>query len=275
MLMAMNYSHNTLKNYTGAFITFLRAHAYQNPETIDRRTIVAYLAGLSGMGLTSASGHTIVNALKYYFRHVLQWDDIDSWSIPRPKKEKKLPVILTVDECKRVLDTVMHPKHKLILLLAYGSGLRVSEICHLTWGAIDFKAHRIRVISGKGKKDRNVMLPYAVVDYFETYRTLYKPGHYVFEGQVRGEPYSTSSCGAIMRRAVRTAGIGRKVGIHGLRHSFATHLLEGGTDIRFIQKLLGHTSIKTTTIYTHVSRRQTDKIVSPLDRMQQNDGLDS
>lgn len=267
MLMAMNYSSSTLKSYTGAFINFMRAHAYKDPASIERKEVVKYLGKLSEFGLKSSSGHMIVNALKFYYKYVLEWDDTQQWSVPRPKKEKTLPKVLSVEECKRIFDAVSQPKHKLILLLAYGAGLRVSEVCHLKWRDIDYDAYKITVRSGKGKKDRQVMLPHSVIQFMHTYRNLYKTGTYVFEGQVKGEPYSTSSCGAIMRKAVNDANIGKKVGIHALRHSFATHLLESGTDIRFIQKFLGHSSIKTTTIYTHVSQRSVKHIESPLDKM--------
>ncbi len=270
MLMAMNYSNSTIKNYTNAFINFLNYHHYQDPEKLDRKTVVKYLSRLSEIGLRSASGHMIVNALKFYYKHVLEWDDTQSWTIPRPKKEKTLPKVLSVSECRRIIEAVNQPKHKLILLLAYGAGLRVSEICNLEWNAIDFDEHKILIKSGKGKKDRQVMLPYSIISYFETYKELYSTEHYVFEGQVKGQPYSSGSCRAIMRRALKQSGIDKKVNIHALRHSFATHLLEAGTDIRYIQKLLGHNSIKTTTIYTHVSQKSTRNIESPLDRMANN-----
>lgn len=271
MLMAMNYSPKTIKSYSGAFICFLRSQAYADPKTLDRKQIIKYLASLTELGLKSSSGHMIVNALKYYYKHVLEWNDTELWNIPRPKKEKTLPKVLSMEECQRILQAVEQPKHKLILLIAYGSGLRVSEICNLEWEHLDFDGHRIKIVEGKGKKDRYVMLPYATLRYFEIYRGMYQTAKYVFEGQIKGEPYSTSSCGAIMRRAVEKAKIGKKMGIHTLRHSFATHLLEGGTDIRFIQKLLGHSSIKTTTVYTHVSQRKKDQIESPLDRLMRED----
>ncbi|WP_019039648.1 tyrosine-type recombinase/integrase [Psychroflexus tropicus] len=267
MLMAMNYSVSTLKSYTGAFINFLRHHAYEDPSLIERKQVIKYLSQLSELGLKSSSGHMIVNALKFYYKHVLEWDNTQQWTIPRPKKEKTLPKVLTVEECRRIFDAVKQPKHKLILLLAYGAGLRVSEVCQLRWRDIDFGAFKITVLSGKGKKDRQVMLPHSILEFMHTYRNMYKTDTYVFEGQVKGQPYSTSSCGAIMRKAVSDANIGKKVGIHALRHSFATHLLESGTDIRFIQKFLGHSSIKTTTIYTHVSQRSVKHIESPLDKM--------
>ena len=114
------------------------------------------------------------------------------------------------------------------------------------------------------------MLPYSIVEYFNTYKELYSTEHYVFEGRIKGQPYTTASCRSIMKRALKTANIKKKVNIHSLRHSFATHLLEAGTDIRFIQKLLGHNSIKTTTIYTHVSQKSTKHIESPLDKLSKN-----
>ncbi|RRO23732.1 tyrosine-type recombinase/integrase [Flavobacteriaceae bacterium 14752] len=275
MLMALNYSNSTINSYTYAFTNFLIAHDYANPEQMDRKTVVKYLSKLSEYGLKSASGHMVVNALKFYYKHVLEWDDTQSWTIPRPKKEKTLPKVLSVDECRRIIEAVKQPKHKLILLLAYGAGLRVSEICNLRWSDIDFAEHKITVKSGKGKKDRLVMLPYSIIDYFNTYKELYGTANYVFEGQVKGQPYSPASCRSIMKRALKSARIDKKVNIHSLRHSFATHLLEGGTDIRFIQKLLGHNSIKTTTIYTHVSQNSTKNIESPLDRLSKNTENDS
>ncbi|MBS3737812.1 tyrosine-type recombinase/integrase [Mesohalobacter halotolerans] len=270
MLLAMNYSNSTIKSYTNAFINFLIDHDYSNPQEMNRKTVVKYLSKLSEYGLKSASGHMVVNALKFYYKHVLEWDDTQSWTIPRPKKEKTLPKVLSVDECRRIIEAVKQPKHKLILLLAYGAGMRVSEICDLRWTDIDFTEHKILVKSGKGKKDRQVMLPYSIVEYFNTYKELYTTKNYVFEGQIKGQPYSTESCRSIMRRALKSAGINKKVNIHSLRHSFATHLLEAGTDIRFIQKLLGHNSIKTTTIYTHVSQKSTKHIESPLDKLSKN-----
>jgi site-specific recombinase XerD len=270
MLLAMNYSNSTINSYTNAFINFLNHHNYADPAEMDRKTVVKYLSKLSELGLKSSSGHMIVNALKFYYKYVLEWDDTKSWTIPRPKKEKTLPKVLSVDECQRILGAVKQPKHKLILLLAYGAGLRVSEICNLRWSALDFNEHKIMVKAGKGKKDRIVMLPYSIVEYFGTYKKLYTTKDYVFEGQIKGQAYSPGSCRAIMRRAVKVAGVDKDVSIHALRHSFATHLLEAGTDIRFIQKLLGHNSIKTTTIYTHVSQKSTKHIESPLDKMANN-----
>ncbi|MGO3708317.1 MAG: tyrosine-type recombinase/integrase [Mesonia hippocampi] len=270
MLLAMNYSSSTLKSYTNAFINFLKFYHYKNPEDITKKDVINYLAEYTRLGQTSASGHMLVNALKFYYKNVKEWDDnLSFMKLPRPKKEKKLPVVLSQNECQRIFKAVNQPKHKLVLLLAYGAGLRVSEVCELQWQHIDKEKHQILIKSGKGKKDRLVMLPYAVIEYMDIYRSLYNTKKYVFEGRIKGEPYSTASAGSIMRKAVKKAGLDKKVGIHALRHSFATHLLENGIDIRFIQKFLGHTSIKTTTIYTHVSNNTYSKILSPLDQINQ------
>ena len=265
-IMAMNYSPSTLRSYTSNFITFLRHYEYRNPEDISRAEVIAYLARLTERGLTSSSGHMVLNSLKFYFKHVREWEDT-AWEIPRPKKEKRLPVTLSIQDCQRVFKAANNPKHKLIMLLAYGAGLRVSEVVNLRWADIDFTTHKINVKSAKGKKDRVVMLPYSILSYFEKYRSLYDTKNYVFEGQIIGEPYAIGSAQTMMRHAVKKANIGKRATMHSLRHSFATHLLESGTDIRFIQKFLGHQKIETTTIYTHVSKVNVQNIQSPLDQM--------
>ena len=265
-IMAMNYSPSTLRSYTSNFITFLRHYEYRNPEDISRAEVIAYLARLTERGLTSSSGHMVLNSLKFYFKHVREWEDT-AWEIPRPKKEKRLPVTLSIQDCQRVFKAANNPKHKLIMLLAYGAGLRVSEVVNLRWADIDFTTHKINVKSAKGKKDRVVMLPYSILSYFEKYRSLYDTKNYVFEGQIIGEPYAIGSAQTMMRHAVKKANIGKRATMHSLRHSFATHLLESGTDIRFIQKVLGHQKIETTTIYTHVSKVNVQNIQSPLDQM--------
>jgi site-specific recombinase XerD len=151
--------------------------------------------------------------------------------------------------------------------VGYGAGLRVSEIVTLQWQDVLFDEHKIHIKNAKGKKDRMVMLPYSIVQSLKIYKDLYKGKHYVFEGQFAGEPYSTRSVQEVMREALKKSGLEKKATVHTLRHSFATHLLENGTDIRYIQQFLGHSSIKTTTVYTHLTKAAVDKIQSPLDRM--------
>ncbi len=265
-LMALNYSHNTIKNYTQAFLLFLRRHQYQNPDELEQRQIVRYLAGMMEQGLSSSTAHTLVNALLFYYRNVLKKSSFEI-NIPRPKKEKKLPQVLTMPECLGIFKAISNPKHKLLMMLGYGAGLRLSEIVSLEWKDIHFDEFKIHIKGAKGHKDRLVMLPYSIVTYLQQYRTMFKGEQWVFEGQNKGEPYSSRSVQQVMQQAIVKSGLEKKATVHTLRHSFATHLLEAGTDIRYIQQLLGHNSILTTTIYTHITAPAVKKIQSPLDNM--------
>ena len=265
-ILALNYSSSTMRTYTSSFLKFLRDHQFRDPHTITQKEIIKYLASLMERGLSASSGHSMVNALLFYYQQIEHQKGFEL-KLPRPKTEKKLPAVLTMEECLQIFRVVDNPKHKLLLLIGYGAGLRVSEIVTLEWRDILFSEHKIHIKNAKGKKDRMVMLPYSIVSSLELYKQLYEPNKYVFEGQFAGEPYSVGSAQAVMRQALKKSGLAKKATVHTLRHSFATHLLESGTDIRYIQKFLGHASIKTTTIYTHVSKIASDKILSPLDRL--------
>jgi site-specific recombinase XerD len=265
-LLAKNYSHNTLKNYVLSFIQFLRENDYKNPNDMDQRDIVRHIGTMMSRGLSSSSGHILINALLFYYRMVLKKSEIEI-NLPRPKREKKLPPVLTMSECLSIFKAIDNPKHKLLMLMAYGAGLRLSELIHLKWEDILWSEYKIHIKQAKGKRDRIVALPYSVVSYLESYRELYKSSEWIFEGQFKGESYSGRSVQAIMRRALEKIGLEKKATVHTLRHSFATHLLEAGTDIRYIQQLLGHKNITTTTIYTHLSKKSVDNIQSPLDNM--------
>ena len=265
-LMAMNYSHNTIKNYTQAFLLFLRRHQFQNPDTLEHREIVRYLAGMMEQGLSSSTSHTLINALLFYYRNVLKKSPFEL-IIPRPKKEKKLPQVLTMSECLGIFKAISNPKHKVLMMLAYGAGLRLNEIVTLEWQDIHFDEFKIHIKGAKGHKDRLVMLPYSIVSYLKQYRTMFGSGQWVFEGQLKGEPYSGRSVQQVLQQAIAKSGLEKKATVHTLRHSFATHLLESGTDIRYIQELPGHNSIATTTIYTHITAPAVKKIKSPLDSM--------
>jgi site-specific recombinase XerD len=265
-ILALNYSSSTMRTYTSSFLKFLRDHQFRDPKIITQKEIIKYLASMMERGLSASSGHSMVNALLFYYQQIDQQKGFEL-KLPRPKSEKKLPSVLTMEECLQIFRSVNNPKHKLLLLIGYGAGLRVSEIVTLEWRDILFSEHKIHIKNAKGKKDRMVMLPYSIVSSLDYYRKLYQPNKYVFEGQFAGEPYSTGSAQAVMRAALKKSGLSKHATVHSLRHSFATHLLESGTDIRYIQKFLGHASIKTTTIYTHVSKMATDKISSPLDRL--------
>ena len=265
-MLANNLSDSTIRNYGNAFCRFMGDNDYRDPASFEYKQIVKYLGGLMGKGLSSTTGHTLVNALNYYYRHVENNRNFE-FKLPRPKKEKKLRVVFTPEECAAIFTAIDNPKHKLALMIAYGAGLRVKEVVTLKWGDILPAEQKIHVKNGKGKKDRIVMLPYSVLAMLENYRALYPGKDYVFEGQFAGAHYSTGSVQKVMAVAMEKSGLAKKGSVHNLRHSFATHLLEAGTDIRYIQQLLGHSSIKTTMVYTHVSNKAINQIQSPLDRM--------
>lgn len=265
-IVAKQYSKHTLKSYTHAFIGFLRYFDYKSPTAIVRKDVISFLAHVNEHCTSSSSANNYVNALKFYFKYVLEWKDT-KWDIPRPKKEKKLPSVLTESQVMALFSNVSNYKHKLILMLIYGSGLRIGEAVNLSWSDINFEQHKIHIKSAKGKKDRIVMLPYSLVSALQYYREMYRTVNFVFEGQIKGQPYSAQSVRSVMHRAKRAAGIEQRATVHTLRHSFATHMLNAGTDIRFIQKMLGHQNIKTTTVYTHISKPKYDNLKSPLDHL--------
>ncbi len=266
-MYAMNYSVSSIRNYVSAFNLFMRFNEYQSPDTLTERQIVRHLALKVEQGLSPSSVNMVINALQFYFRMVLHRDAFEI-KLPRPRKVDKLPVVLTIDECASIFRQVENPKHKLLLLLGYGAGLRRSEIVGLKWVDILFDDHKIVVKQSKGNRDRVVMLPYSIVGYLQDYRKLYRADSWVFSGQYKGEALSTGTVQAVMRKAVEKSGLEKKASVHTLRHCFATHLLENGTDIRYIQQLLGHTNIKTTMIYTHILPKAARKVISPLDSMQ-------
>jgi site-specific recombinase XerD len=206
-----------------------------------------------------------LNAVKFYFEQVLHRENF-FFEIPRPKKPSKLPQVISVRDIKKLFKVTTNLKHNTMLKLCYGLGLRVSEIVNLKIADIDSGNMQVFIERAKGKKDRYVNLPESILEQLRDYFRQYRPKKYLFEGQTGGQ-YSIRSCQKVFTEAMRKAGINKAVGIHGLRHSFATHLLENGTDISFIQQLLGHKDIKTTLRYTHVSREAIKNIKSPLDLM--------
>ena len=186
--------------------------------------------------------------------------------LDRPKRDKVLPEVLTKDEVQLMISTTSNLKHKCIIMLIYSAGLRVSEALNLKVTDIDGKRQMIIIRKGKGKKDRNSLLSKKILLYLREYYILHKPKDYLFEGAYGGT-YSATSVLKIVKRAAKQAGIKKKVTTHTLRHSFATHLLEQGTNLRYIQSLLGHESSKTTEIYTHITSKGLDNVLNPMDDM--------
>ncbi|MGH2666654.1 tyrosine-type recombinase/integrase [Flavobacterium sp.] len=265
-LKLKGYSPNTLKSYTNEFAQFLYFLKDRLAVTSGENEVRDYLLYcINDLKLTENTIHSRINAIKFYYEQVLFQSKI-FLEIPRPKKQSKLPKALNVYEIKRLLDVTENLKHNTMLKLCYGMGLRLSEILNLKISDIDSQSMRVHIECGKGKKDRFVNLPQSILEQLRSYYLKYKPKKYLFEGQYGGQ-YSGRSIQQVFKNSLEKARIIKKVGIHSLRHSYATHLLENGTDIRFIQELLGHKDIKTTLIYTHVSDKSIRKIISPLDNL--------
>jgi site-specific recombinase XerD len=201
---------------------------------------------------------------KSYYGEVLKRRFV--YSIRRPKKDKRLPVVLSQEEVSGIFSSVNNIKHKLILMLMYSAGLRIGEVVKLRVGDIDVKRRLIRIRGGKGRKDRYTILSEVALNTFKEYVEKYKPEKWLFPGQRKDRHISTRAVQAIFEKARDKAGIKKEITVHSLRHSFATHLLESGVDLRYIQELLGQKSSKTTEIYTHVAIPER-KIRSPLDLM--------
>ncbi|WP_447950967.1 tyrosine-type recombinase/integrase [Chryseobacterium koreense] len=265
-LVLKGYSPSTLRTYSTEFAQLLYV-LKGNPvqELTPERLRSYFLYCHEKLKLSESEIHSRMNAAKLYFEQVLHRQKM-FFDIPRPKKKLLLPKMLNKAEIKKIIAATENPKHALILKACYGMGLRVSEVVALKLSDIDSAEMRVRIEQGKGKKDRIAVLPESLLPELREYYLNYRPKVYLFEGQ-EGGMYSIRAAQAVFKKAMEKAGIKKKIGIHGLRHSFATHLLETGTDIRFIQELLGHNSIKTTQIYTHVSDVSKSTIKSPLDSL--------
>ncbi|MCL2683329.1 MAG: site-specific integrase [Bacteroidales bacterium] len=266
LLKLKGYSENTIKTYKNEFAQFLIALKNKHVDSCDEQKIRSYMLYChEHLKLTENTLHSRLNALKFYFEQVLHRNKFFV-NIPRPKKHSKLPKTIHQSDIKKMLKTTANLKHNTILKLCYGMGLRLSEIVNLKITDIDSKNMQVFIERGKGKIDRYVNLPQSILEQLRTYYKAYRPKKYFFEGQDGGQ-YSMRSAQQVFKNALRKAGVNKAVGIHSLRHSYATHLLEQGTDIRFIQELLGHKDIKTTLIYTDVTNSSVRKIVSPLDKL--------
>jgi integrase/recombinase XerD len=266
-LKIRNYSAKTIKSYGSCLRSCEHFFAPKRLGDLSNDDVKKYLLHqIEKEKLSAGTVNQTINALRFLFMEIFKrpmvLDDLH-----RPLKGRRLPVVLSLDEVKRIFDGLGNIKHRVMLMLTYSAGLRVGEVVRLKPEDIDGKRKLIHVHEGKGKKDRYTILSDAVLEGLRAYWKAYKPKKWLFEGQVEGEPYAIRSAQRVFECAAEKAGISKEVSIHSLRHSFATHLLEQGTDIRFIQELLGHSSVKTTEIYTHVSRRHIAAIRSPIDQI--------
>jgi site-specific recombinase XerD len=275
-LRLKSYSRSTIKTYLNEMSQFLRAIGAHPAAAITVPQIKRYLVYcFDKLKLSDNTLHSRINALKFYYEQVLGYDRF-FWDIPRPKKHLQLPKLLNEEELARLFNALTNKKHKAMLFMAYSAGLRVSELANLKLEHIDSKRMQVFVEKAKGKKDRYVNLSPVLLDILREYIRQYKPRPlvYLFESDQTRTAYPTRTIQQIFSNARKKARINKKVGVHSLRHSFATHLLDKGTDIKYIKDLLGHFNIRTTERYLHVSKRQLVNIESPFDDLWKGGGIE-
>jgi integrase/recombinase XerD len=264
-MRSKRYSQNTIKTYIQAICTFLSFFEEKEAECITNEDVVTFNnAYIIKRGYSFSYQNQIVNALKLFFAQIENYT-IDLEGLHRPRRSRKLPKVLSKEEVKAILAAHGNSKHRMMLSLVYACGLRSGELLNIKPRHIDSSRGLIFIRQGKGRKDRIVPLPEKLLDPLRDYYKAYRPTNWLFEGQKSGTRYSPKSLQSVLKQALKKAGIRKKVTLHWLRHSYATHLLESGTDLRYIQELLGHKSSRTTEIYTHVSTKNIQDIKSPFD----------
>ena len=262
-MMLQRYSPNTVKTYKGFFALLLAHYPDRHPETLDKEALMAFLLhGVATRKWSESAQNQAVNAVKYYFEKVLGQER--TFYELRPRKSQKLPGVFSEEEVVKILRCVANLKHRTILMLIYSAGLRIGESVKMRKADICPERKSVFIKAGKGKKDRYSVLSDKMAGLLEAYLRVYRPAYWLFEGQDGGQ-YSSRSIQQIFRRAVEKAEVNPYSTVHTLRHSFATHLLERGMDLRYIQSLLGHSSSETTEIYTHITKKAREKLCSPLD----------
>ena len=275
-LKLKGYSTSTIKTYINEMVQLLITIQdipadELKPEHLKRYLVYCY----EKLGLKENTLHSRINAIKFYYEQVLGKEKF-FWEIPRPKKPLILPKLLNEEELARLFNALTNRKHKAMLFTIYSAGLRVSELVNLKIADVDSTRMQIFIERAKGKKDRVVNLSPVLLDILRSYLGSYnpRPTIYLFESEQTLTAYPTRTVQQIFRNAKTKAGIRKDVGIHSLRHSFATHLLDKGTDIKYIKELLGHFNIETTERYLHVSKKQLVNIISPLDDLWKSKGLE-
>jgi integrase/recombinase XerD len=264
-LEAKRMSPNTVKSYVDAlriFLTFFKDKAPADITDTDAQHFFHEYA--HGGDISISYQRLIVNAVKHYYAKI-ENRKLNIEKLVLPKKPKILPNVLSKEQVKAILEATANQKHRMMLSLIYACGLRCNELINLLPSDIDAKRGLLIIRQAKGKKDRVVPISEKTITLLREYYKAHRPKKYVFEGATEGEPYSSRSLQQVLKQALERAKVQRPATLHWLRHSYATHLLEAGTDLRYIQELLGHQSSKTTEIYTHVSTHAIGKIKSPFD----------
>ena len=264
-LQSRRYSASTIKTYIESLKIFLKFFYQKTIEDITNEDVIVFNnTYILKNNLSSSYQNQIVNAIKLFFR-IIENKAINIDLIHRPKRSHALPNVLSKEEIKQILETHKNVKHKVMLSLIYACGLRRSELLNLKAEHVDSKRGLLIIKQAKGKKDRIVPISHKIITLLREYYKMYKPKYWLFEGQTIGEKYTAESLQNVLKQAIAKVNINKPVTLHWLRHSYATHLLESGTDLRYIQELLGHKSSRTTEIYTHISTKSLQNIKSPFD----------
>jgi len=262
---ANRYPKTTVQTYVSMMIRFLKFVSPREAEECTGDDLIRFIdEHILSKGLSQSFQNQMISSVKKFYTHIYKMS-IDPVKIQRPRPRHKLPNVLGKDEVKKMLKSLSNEKHRVMLSLIYACGLRRSELINLVPVDIERNRNLLRIRQAKGFKDRVVPISVKTLEMVDAYIDHFKPQKYLFEGQWPGEPYSVSSLEKVLKNACARAGRRKPVTLHWLRHSYATHLLESGTDLRYIQELLGHQSSKTTEIYTHVTTRGIQNIRSPLD----------
>ena len=266
-LQSRRYSDHTVHTYTEALAVFLKYYQAKAIADITNEDLIYFNNNyILAKQLSASYQNQIVNAIKLFFVKI-EFKKMEVNLIHRPKTPKLLPNVLSKEEVKLILNAHGNIKHKAMLSLIYSCGLRCGELLRLKLADVDAKRNVLIIKQAKGRKDRIAPLSEKTIELLRTYYTAYKPQTYLFEGQIKNEAYDDRSLQAVIKQAIAKVGITKPVSLHWLRHSYATHLLEAGTDLRYIQEILGHSSSRTTEIYTHVSTKSIQNVVSPFDSL--------
>lgn len=264
-LRSKRYSDNTVNTYCEALLVFLRYYKHKPVAEITNQDVITFNNEFILQQQLSASyQNQIVNAIKLFFKNI-ETTPLQVDLVHRPKRAKQLPNVLSKQEVKSILSSLNNLKHQAMLSLIYSCGLRCSELLQLRMTDINSQRNLLHIKNAKGKKDRIAPLSNKTIALLRQYFKAHQPVVYLFEGQQKGLPYDARSLQLVLKSAVAKTTITKPVTLHWLRHSYATHLLEAGTDLRYIQEILGHKSSRTTEIYTHVSTRSIQNICSPFD----------
>ncbi len=262
---AHRYPPSTIQTYCSMMVKFLRFASPKEAEECNSDDLLRLINEyILPSGLSFSFQNQMISSIRKFYGHIYK-AEMDPVQIERPRGRRSLPNVLSKEEVRKMLDSIPNDKHRMMLSLIYACGLRRSELLNLRPDDIERSRGLLRIRQAKGYKDRIVPISLRTIEMVDSYIQRYKPINYLFEGQKAGEQYTASSLEKVLKRACSKAGLKSEISLHWLRHSYATHLLESGTDLRYIQELLGHSSSRTTEIYTHVTDKSIQRIRSPFD----------